>query len=54
MPQAKTIVSTSLAAIGPYSQAVRVGDTLYTDRAGRGRVRSNLASGTKDTPVSAY
>ncbi len=31
-PPAKTVVSTSAApaAIGPYSQAIRVGDTLYT------------------------
>lgn len=31
-PQSKTVISTveAPAAIGPYSQAVRVGDTLYT------------------------
>ena len=32
MPHIKTRISTTLApaAIGPYSQAVRIGDTLYT------------------------
>jgi len=43
MPQAKTIISTSLApaAIGPYSHAVRVGDTLYTS----GQVALDPATG---------
>ena len=43
MPQAKTMISTQLApaAIGPYSQAVRVGDTLFTS----GQVALDPATG---------
>ena len=44
MPQIKTIISTTLApaAIGPYSQAVRIGNTLYTS----GQVPLDPATGT--------
>ena len=43
MPHIKTMISTTLApaAIGPYSQAVRVGDTLYTS----GQVALDPATG---------
>jgi 2-iminobutanoate/2-iminopropanoate deaminase len=43
MPDTKTATSTSAApaAIGPYSQAVRVGDTLYTS----GQVALDPATG---------
>ena len=42
-PQSKTAISTAdaPAAIGPYSQAIRVGDTLYTS----GQVGLDPASG---------
>ncbi len=43
MPQTKTAISTkdAPAAIGPYTQAVRVGDTLYTS----GQVALDPATG---------
>ena len=43
MPTIKTMISTTLApaAIGPYSQAVRIGDTLYTS----GQVALDPATG---------
>src|ERR1039457_77668 len=43
MPHIKTMISTTLAptAIGPYSQAVRIGDTLYTS----GQVALDPATG---------
>jgi len=44
MAQNKTMISTSLApaAIGPYSQAVRVGDTVFTS----GQIALDPATGT--------
>jgi 2-iminobutanoate/2-iminopropanoate deaminase len=44
MAHIKTMISTTLApaAIGPYSQAVRIGDTLYTS----GQVALDPATGT--------
>jgi 2-iminobutanoate/2-iminopropanoate deaminase len=43
MPPIKTMISTTLApaAIGPYSQAVRIGDTLYSS----GQVALDPATG---------